>query len=156
MEHFSRFASRHAWTCLFLLHAASELALGAAKLRGFYKFERAAHAKDLQAKAGSRRKRDRVKLVQYTMYHGAARVALGLVGLGMFAFGPGSDLRAVALALAFWHLAAATVPVVNMSRYPDSAALTPTFALHAALGVGFAVLLWHHDTIVDSDFVIGW
>ena len=68
----------------------------------------------------------------------------------------GSDLRAVALALAFWHLAAATVPVVNMSRYPDSAALTPTFALHAALGVGFAVLLWHHDTIVDSDFVIGW
>ena len=79
LEHFSRFTSRHIWTCLFLVHTLTEVFLGAAKLRGFYKFERAAHDKDLKAKAGSRRKRDRVKLVQYTTYHGLARVALGLL-----------------------------------------------------------------------------
>ena len=134
----------------------TEVFLGAAKLRGFYKFERAAHDKDLKAKAGSRRKRDRVKLVQYTTYHGLARVALGLLGAGVFLFGAGSELRPVALALAFWHLAATVVPVVNMSRYPESAALTPTFALHAVLGIGFAFLLWYHETLVDSDFVVGW
>ena len=156
MEHFSGFVSRNVWTAVFFLHTVSELALGASKVRGFYKFERAAAARDLQAKRGSQRKRERVKLIQYAMYHGLSRVSLGMLGGGVFAFGVDSELRIISAVLAFWHIAAAVVPVVNLSRYPESASLTPTFVLHAALGVCFAFLFWNHDTIVDSDFVVGW
>ena len=156
IKSFSAFVQANIWTFVFFLHTVSELLLGINKLRGHYKFEAKSYKADLKSKKGSQRRAQRVKLIQYTTYHGLARMSLGLLGACVFVFGVDSDLRSIAFVLAFWHTAASIVPIVNLSKYGDVAKTSPTFLLHAFLGLSFAYIFWYHDTLVDDEFVVGW
>ena len=156
VESFSAFVRANVWTFVFFLHTVAEILLGMNKLRGHYKFEAMSYNADLKSKKGSKRRAQRVKLIQYTTYHGLARMSLGLLGACIFVFGVDSNLRTISLVLAFWHTSASIVPIVNLSRYEDVAKIPPTFLLHAFLGLCFGYVFWNHDTLVDDDFVVGW
>ena len=128
------------WPAGFLLHALLELSLGGAKLlHGRYKFEARQCVADLKARGkgnAAARRADRVKLMQYTRYHGLARIALALLG-GLALWGADATHTGTACACAFWHGGAALVQVVHLSTYPDVAKASPTLLLHALLALFF-------------------
>ena len=79
------------WTTIFMLHGVAELALGAMKLQGYYNFEKGEVIRDLKdLKDGDKKNKmyveQRVKLMQYTRYHGLSRMALGLIAILAVAF----------------------------------------------------------------------
>ena len=98
---------------------------------------------------------ERIKLMQYTRYHGLSRMALGFIGLfavvfdGVEGVQSTGGLLALGLGFAFWHASACLVVVVHLSSYPDHATLTSTFFIHLLLAVGFgAFCLYGKGAIV--------
>jgi hypothetical protein len=137
------------WTTIFMLHGVAELALGAMKLQGYYNFEKGEVIRDLKdLKDGDKKNKmyveQRVKLMQYTRYHGLSRMALGLIAILAVAFdgvegtSVTGGLLPLGLGFTFWHGSAALVVIVHLSTYPDHAKITGTFFVHLLLAAGFA------------------
>ena len=129
-----------------MLHGITEMALGAAKLQGYYNFEKREVIRDLNDLKDKKNKvfvEQRVKLMQYTRYHALSRIGMALIAIFAVAFdgvegtSVTGGLLPMGLGFAFWHFGAALVVIVHLSSYPDHAKITGAFFVHLLLAAGF-------------------